>query len=121
MSYYGNLQCCAVKEITNMGYDGTPLDTLKKLYSNFRGLPRAAFMIYTGVGVTRHKQRNFTAFITENKLGAVDIATQPAQNPNSGRNVTVYVWTIDRPALKKFNEAHGFSVVTSVPNYPYHL
>lgn len=121
MSYYGNLHCCAVKEITNMGYDGTPLDTLKKLYSNFRGLPRAAFMIYTGVGVTRHKQRNFTAFITENKLGAVDIATQPAQNPNSGRNVTVYVWTIDRPALKKFNEAHGFSVVTSVPNYPYHL
>ena len=109
MSYYVNLQCCAVKEITNMGNDGTPLVTLQNLYSNFNGLPRAAFLLYTGVGYNRHIQRKFTAFIVQNKLGVVDIATQPSKNPNSGRNVTVYVWTIDRPALKKFNEDHGFS------------
>jgi hypothetical protein len=92
-----------------MGNDGTPLVTLQNLYSNFNGLPRAAFLLYTGVGYNRHIQRKFTAFIVQNKLGVVDIATQPSKNPNSGRNVTVYVWTIDRPALKKFNEDHGFS------------
>lgn len=43
----------------------------------------------------------FSKYIRDNNLGELTESVEKATNPNSGHDIRVWVWRIDRPAVKK--------------------
>jgi hypothetical protein len=57
------------------------------------------FLVFSDVSPRRTAQK-FAAHIRKHKLGTC--ATTPeARNPNSGNQLKVYLWRVDREALRK--------------------
>ena len=99
------LSCCGVREITNLHGSTTPELALKKFCVG-AGIdksygPRFRHAIFTEAGTRSKYGKNFKAFIMDNNLGEVAQSVSK-RNPNSGRNVIVYVWTIDFDAIRKW-------------------
>ncbi len=94
-----NTECCGFKEID--GLEGTETEqALKEVCNQFFNQSDAAFLFFTGVSKERYGQK-FKALIKKEKLGEI-IETKAKRNPNSGRIIKAWVWTIDRPKFRDF-------------------
>ena len=112
---------CGVRQLYNFDSHGTPtdflLDSLEQsddfYYSGVNSLVNYRFFIfsdkiskeYEGSGLTGTQ---FAKFVTKNKLGTLSMSAV-RRNPNSGSNIRVWVWDIDRPALYKWYLANKIS------------
>jgi hypothetical protein len=111
--------CCAVMEIINLKFGGSPHSIMKRLDEEFyydeivkHEIP--SFIIFTGVvGYTNSKVKpkygpDFKKFILKNKLGTVT-ETQAAPNRvnHPSHLVKVWVWTPAPMNLKKWWRLSG--------------
>lgn len=62
--------------------------------------PSCAFLLFSHKDSNKVTQR-FAALIEAEKLGDV-WRSEPANNPNSGNDIVVYVWKVDKANFKKW-------------------
>jgi hypothetical protein len=111
-----HVDCCGVREIAALGAHRSPLEALRSFRARITetGNNRFRYAFFTQANVTdttgkdqfgadyterrRLYGEKFAAYIVKNKLGTV-IKTEDNVNPNSGRFVKMWVWTIDHPAV----------------------
>jgi hypothetical protein len=92
VAHYG-INCCGLKELLGVSYDSPR--TLAVEAGN-AGVP---FLVFSDVA-TRGTAQKFAAYIRKHKLGTC-ATTRKAINPNSGNQLKVYLWRVDRRALRK--------------------
>lgn len=95
------LNCCAVQEISGISSidskwrPGVTPKSILDGYLKRYGKPSCAFLIFTQAGYGATYGDKFAEFVEAEKLGTVT-SDEPARNPNSGRPVKVFNWTIDQ-------------------------
>lgn len=106
------MSCCGVKELDGMAYFDTPqaafIDFANQIYEpNSATNCRFRYVVFTEASLVdvkpehlAHYGVDFEAYILKHTLGTV-LKTTPNLNPNSGRNVIVYVWTLDHGQCRK--------------------
>lgn len=108
------LSCCGVIEISGISKGRSAEGVLKDLFGvddydseTTAYLPsEAPHYIFTQAGNSRARKGygyELAAYILKHGLGTVSGST-PARNPNSGRYVTVFTWTIDKPAITRWGK-----------------
>jgi hypothetical protein len=117
MSYLGQLGCCGIKELAQIGAHRTPIEAIKSVatppqrydYMRHMYVPHEGglqwqgnfrFLVFSQAGKRAKYGKALAAFIEENKLGTVTESGQGI-NPNSRRHLTVWVWTVDHAAVRK--------------------
>lgn len=118
-------QCCGVMEAHGIGEGYTPPDALKRMLSYAGQVPSCAHITFTSVerdGLTYG--RDFADFIKSAKLGTVTEG-EVRTNPNTTNGVKVWIWHLDREALKAWWGKHATAPVqppltyaTPAPAYP---
>lgn len=91
---------CGVKELD--GIEDAPAEIVMDLAElMFRRKNKMAFAVFSdNTKAPRYGQR-LASFIVKHNLG--EVTTQRARkNPNSGRNIKVWLWGIDRGAFEKW-------------------
>lgn len=109
------MSCCGVRELNGLSWETEPemsfISFANQIYDLAPNAPhncKFRYAIFTEALLADQKDRaknfsyglNFEAYILENKLGTVT-KTGENLNPNSGRDVIVYVWTIDHDQCRK--------------------
>lgn len=84
----GLTSCCGLREIQNI-YNSEPKDVLAVLR------PRMApFVVFSFPNNNEGKGKEITEYIRKYKMGEV-YKTPDALNPNSGRQLAIYIWMVD--------------------------
>lgn len=112
MSILVSTQCCGVMEAHGIGEGHTPHESLKRMLSyNGQQVPSCAHITFTSVerdGLTYG--RDFADFIKSSHLGTItEGAVCP--NPNTSNNVKVWIWHLDRDALKAWWGKHATTYI----------
>lgn len=104
--------CCGVTEIDGiMGVE--PDEILKGIrsevvaYSDYRRdtlVMQCAHVMFTDLG-NQEWAKKLAKFIAKNDMGLV-IRTKARRNPNTGRNVGVWIWSVAPKAVKKWYLKH---------------
>lgn len=110
-------QCCGLRELhgiqhrVNTDYDWqdgrlpTPeeiVDFVKhQMFLNRRNGAFITFAAATGNDGGMTQGRKLATFIRKHKLGELS-NMEPARNPNSNHDLVVWLWRVDRVAMKKF-------------------
>ena len=109
------MRCCAIREMHGLSLRDDPkstllasLDELERQHQDSGNLSpftlHFSYLLFSGVSPHEYGS-NFMKFILENDLGTV-IKTDPNRNPNSGRLVTIYLWTVNRDKVLGWWEAN---------------
>lgn len=108
MAYTYRLECCGIAELDGISAE-RPETIIKQLfrdmycYGEFNG----TYAVFSNA--IRFKSGNALArFIRVNKLGSVQAAGRPKRNPNSGNQLKVWMWSINRRALERWAQKNGF-------------
>ena len=102
--------CCGLRELNDLcDYRYNPERALKDFCSSFFHGQQddedlAAFILFTGVSKERYGQR-FASLIKKNKLGKI-LETRAKLNPNSGSIIKTWIWDINRPATRAWDNKH---------------
>lgn len=93
------MSCCGVKEITEV--DAPPKAIINGIVDDIFGENGmdCAFLIFTDA-LREGNGRKFKNYILKNELGTV-IESGRKENPNSGNNIRVWIWTPDMKKLKE--------------------
>lgn len=105
----GDLQCCGVREMNRLAYAvhrSRLKQSVRDVWNRGRGNgPNFSHVIFTAVQPSYEGAQDYgeiyRKFIEQHKLGTV-AASDAAVNPNSGNEIRVYVWTLDRERIKKY-------------------
>lgn len=102
-------KCCGLRELHGIQHDDWTLPTptaiveyvKNMMFSSSRDAAFITFAAATGNpgGITQGKK--LAAFIEKEKLGKLS-TMEPAINPNSKHNLVVWLWRVDRAAMRKF-------------------
>lgn len=87
------MRCCGIKEMTNVQNS-----TVRQMVTLVKST-QSPFIVFSTVRGTNGK--DLASYIKLNGLGTAT-KNKPALNPNSGNMLTVWVWRVDRKALKAF-------------------
>lgn len=100
-----DLACCGVKELNGISYDNhTPYALLLEFCKDFINNsddPEFAHVVFTQAGAKARYGINLAAYITRHKLGTI-VRSAVAVNPNTSNPLVAFIWTINRPALRKW-------------------
>lgn len=97
-----DMYCCGTKEISGLTYEGTPEQALRQL-------PRVSPACYVFTGASYYATspapyaKRFKDYILKHRLGVVT-ESAPRRNPNSGRFVTLYVWSVNSKAFSAWRQ-----------------
>lgn len=101
MSDVLGLACCGIKELEGIIEDDDPVDSIKSyVTSGWSG----AFVVYSDISDDFRIGENLTDYIRTQELGTVQ--SQTSHNPNSGNELRMYVWKIDRTKLAEWAVRH---------------
>lgn len=100
--------CCGIREIDGLEYARDCKYALHEFLHRTKRNRLFRFAIFSESNFTWNYHHGMTdygqklaAYIKQHKLGKVT-KSNTAQNPNSGNNVTVWIWSVDWDALKKW-------------------
>ena len=101
MSNIESMNCCGTQEIVGIIDDNDPKETTKTVCQKlFLDEDNCAFMIFTDIG-KKKPGKNLEKYIKDNKLGKTTKSNSKV-NPNSRNSLTVWTWTLNNTALKKW-------------------
>ena len=83
--------CCGINELDGVSY-GSPKESL--LAAN----PSVPFMFFSVTSSNKKKAEALVSTIKKDKLSTVR-KTRQRRNPNSGNDLIMYMWTINRDKL----------------------
>jgi len=99
--------CCGLEEIEGLSDEKTPRAAMLNFCNDFfdgETPSKIAFVLFTGVTRERYGQR-FCEYIRRNRVGTV-IQTRSRINPNSCHKIKAWIWSINLPALERWNKRH---------------
>ena len=102
------LDCCGIKELSrlkgltkNLGSSENVAKAVAKIVVG--QVLKSAFLVFSEVRGGGTYGTDLKAFILAKGLGTVT-QSKTVENPNSGNYITVYLWWMDRNALKTWHE-----------------
>lgn len=131
--------CCGLRELNNLSHygvdtEGNPRMTLRDFYKTTYGVTKERpwqekkfrYIIFTEASRLYRQQHSwygygtkFAAYLLENKLGEVVIASEGEHiNPNSLRKLKMWVWTIDHDAVEAFGKKEFPEIITNKEMLP---
>lgn len=104
--------CCGLGEVDNLG--GSTLNRMEqmRLFYNWH----RAFYVYT-MPAPYEPADHLTEFIRNHKLGEV-VITEPRLNQNSENMLCVYVWGVDRTAVRELLVKEGKKYREAMDDFP---
>lgn len=119
------LDCCGVGELNGISeYPNDPrgavIDILTDEDPSFEAddearilaIPNKSHLIFTQAQRTRVRisyGNRLAAYITQQRLGAV-VQSAPARSPNTGNYITVFVWALDKAAIRRWAKRNKFVI-----------
>ena len=97
------LRCCGIQELCDVfGYEALPKERLLTICREFETISKSprAHILFTD---TKNCKRGdeLAEFIFQKELGTI-VTTTAEENPNTGRLVKLYIWSVNHDNLKKF-------------------
>lgn len=106
------MRCCGIKEVNGISHVRGQTAAMRQICSKLsmttrNGTPNCSHLIFSEADGRLYVAYGdkLAAFITRNNLGHV-VGSEEARNPNSGHMLKVWVWTLDKVALKAWWTAH---------------
>ena len=97
-SVLSSQNCCGIREISGVWNIDGPKGVLKTVHSYFRGGGSCAIIMFSDA-MAYGDGAKLSAIIKKHKLGLV-VETGRVHNPNSGRAIKGWLWTVNKKALK---------------------
>lgn len=110
--------CCGIREIDGLQYTTSEKKAIQEFLHRTKRNRYFRFVIFSQADGAWARVPNygvkFAAFIETNKLGTLTMSNT-AVNPNTGNKVTVWIWSVDWDALKKWAKENPVAVGTIFP------
>lgn len=91
---------CGVAQLYDMYEEGNPKDIMKTVANEINEI-NAKIILFSDVAGPKKGGAKLAAFIGKKKLGPL-ISSRAVVNPNSGNKIKVWMWTVDRKKLAKY-------------------
>lgn len=107
MAEIGEMFCCGVREMAQIGGDTPEQSVMSLAEHRFEAYDHDgyAFAIFTAACKETYGEK-LAAYIKKNRLGAVKKSTWK-DNPNTDNPVRVYIWELAQTNLKRWFKKHG--------------
>ncbi len=100
--------CCGIRELYSLG--GPSGNIIRQVHHAINNSYDAAYYLFadraTGQEGATNSGPHLAKYITKYKLGSLH-KTPPTPNPQSGHELVVWLWKIDKPAINAFVERYG--------------